>query len=86
MLFQDDEKGHIIIGEAALSLALCRKEISVANLFSQLGLMSKSENNIDRLTQIAKARNWLMSFESPSVAEEQIPYLQTLVGLNNELN
>jgi len=86
VLFQDDEKGHIIIGEAALSLALCRKEISVANLFSQLGLMSKSESNIDRLTQIAKARNWLMSFESPSVAEAQIPYLQTLVGLNNELN
>lgn len=41
MLIQDDEKGHVIIGEAALSLALGEREISVASLLSELGLMAK---------------------------------------------
>lgn len=86
MLFQNDEKGHVIIGEAALSLALGEKEISVATLFTELGHMAKSERNADRLTQITGARNWLRSFESPTLAQQQVPYLQTLAGLNEELN
>ena len=57
MLFQNDEKGHVIIGEAALSLALGEKEISIATLFTQLGYMAKSESNADRLTKIAEARS-----------------------------
>ena len=86
MLFQNDEKGHVIIGEAALSLALGEKEISIASLFTQLGFMAKSERNEDRLTKISEARSWLSSFKSPSVAQKQVPYLQTLAGLNEELN
>ncbi|AMG59089.1 hypothetical protein [Pantoea vagans] len=86
MLIQNDEKGHVIIGEAALSLALGEKEISIASLFTQLGFMAKSESNADRLTQIFEARSWLSSFKSPSVAQQQVPYLQTLAGLNEELN
>ncbi len=86
MLIQNDEKGHVIIGEAALSLALGEKEISIASLFTQLGLMAKSENNADRLEKIDKARNWLSSFTSPAVAQQQVPYLRTLAGLNEELN
>ena len=86
MLFRDDEKGHVIIGEAALSLALGEKEISIATLFTQLGCMAKSESNAKRLTQITEARNWLTSFESPTAALKQVPYLQTLAGLNEELN
>lgn len=86
MLFQNDEKGHVIIGEAALSLALGEKEISIATLFTQLGYMAKSESNADRLTKIAEARNWLSSFESPAIAQQQVPYLQTLASLNEELN
>ncbi|WP_442799401.1 hypothetical protein [Pantoea vagans] len=86
MLIQNDEKGHVIIGEAALSLALGEKEISIASLFTQLGFMAKSESNAERLTQIAEARNWLSSFKSPSLAQKQVPYLQTLAGLNEELN
>jgi len=82
VLFQNHEKGHAIIGEAALSLALCEKEISIASLFAQLGRMAKSENSTLRLQQIYKARDWLMSFDSPEVAEKQVPYLQTLAGLN----
>jgi hypothetical protein len=86
VLIQNDEKGHVIIGEAALSLALGEKEISIASLFTQLGLMAKSENNADRLEKIDKARNWLSSFTSPAVAQQQVPYLRTLAGLNEELN
>ncbi|TPD95645.1 hypothetical protein FJP68_02555 [Pantoea vagans] len=86
MLIQNDEKGHVIIGEAALSLALGEKKISIASLFTQLGLMAKSENNADRLEKIDKARNWLSSFTSPAVAQQQVPYLRTLAGLNEELN
>lgn len=86
MLFRDDEKGHVIIGEAALSLALGEKEISIASLFTQLGFMAKSERNEDRLTKISEARSWLSSFKSPAVAQKQVPYLQTLAGLNEELN
>ncbi|HBV89498.1 hypothetical protein NIM72_05310 [Pantoea sp. B550] len=85
MLIQIDEKGHVIIGEAALSLALGEKEISIASLFTQLGFMAKSESNPDRLTQISEARRWLSSFKSPSVAQQQVPYLQTLAALNEEL-
>ncbi|SFN21645.1 hypothetical protein SAMN05428971_0558 [Candidatus Pantoea varia] len=86
MLFQNDEKGHVIIGEAALSLALGEKEISIASLFTQLGFMAKSERNADRLTKISEARSWLSSFTSPAVAQQQVPYLRTLAGLNEELN
>jgi len=86
VLFLNDEKGHVIIGEAALSLALGEKEISIASLFTQLGFMAKSESSAERLTQISEARSWLSSFTSPSVAQQQVPYLQTLVGLNEELN
>ncbi|WP_286863992.1 MULTISPECIES: hypothetical protein [Pantoea] len=86
MLIQNDEKGHVIIGEAALSLALGEKEISIASLFTQLGLMAKSESNADRLEKIDKARNWLSSFTSPAAAQQQVPYLRTLAGLNEELN
>ena len=86
MLIQNDEKGHVIIGEAALSLALGEKEISIATLFTQLGYMAKSESNADRLTKIAEARSWLSSFESPAIAQQQVPYLQTLASLNEELN
>ena len=86
MLLQNDEKGHVIIGEAALSLALGEKEISIASLFTQLGFMAKSERNADRLTKISEARSWLSSFTSPAVAQQQVPYLRTLAGLNEELN
>ena len=86
MLIQNDEKGHVIIGEAALSLALGEKEISIATLFTQLGYMAKSESNPSRLAQIYESRSWLSSFKSPTVAQQQVPYLQTLAGLNDELN
>ena len=86
MLFHNDDKGHIIIGEAALSLALSKKEISIATLLTELGYMERSTGNTGRLTQITAATSWLRSFDSPQSAEKHVPYLQTLAGLNEGLN
>ncbi|QBR48570.1 hypothetical protein [Erwinia sp. QL-Z3] len=86
MLIQDDEKAHVIIGEAALRLALGEREISVASLLSELGLMAKAGGSPDRLAQIAEARRWLSSFSSPVGAWRKVPDLQTLAALNEKLN
>jgi len=86
VLFQNDEKGHAIIGEAAFSLALGEKEISIGSLFTQLGYMAKSDTDSVRLKHIFNAREWLKSFQSDEVTEKQVPYLQTLIGLNRDLN
>lgn len=86
MLIQDNEKGYVIIGEAALSLALGGREINVASLLSELGHMAKAKCSADRLARIADAQRWLKSFISDEVAVKNEPYLRTLAGLNEKLN
>jgi hypothetical protein len=81
---QHDGKGHVIIGEAALSLALGEREISVHSLISQLGHMAEAGGSDSRLTEISEARSWLKSFHEPEQAVRHVPYLQTLAGLNDE--
>lgn len=65
MFFHDDESGHNIIGEAALSLALSDKDISVNTLLAQLRLLAENETSDLRLMQISDASNWLRSFRRP---------------------
>ena len=84
MSIQHDGKGHVIIGEAALSLALGEREISVHSLISQLGHMAEAGGSDSRLTEISEARSWLKSFHEPEQAVRHVPYLQTLTGLNDE--
>ena len=84
MSIQHDGKGHVIIGEAALSLALGEREISVHSLISQLGHMAEAGGSDSRLTEISEARSWLKSFHEPEQAVRHVPYLQTLAGLNDE--
>ncbi|ORM64010.1 hypothetical protein PRCB_17795 [Pantoea rodasii] len=86
MSLQRDGKGHVIIGEAALRLALSEKEISVYSLIAELGNMAKAGGSNKRLTEISEARCWLKSFHEPAQAERYVPYLQTLTGLNDEKN
>lgn len=81
MSIQHDEKGHVIIGEAALSLALREKEISVLALINELGHMMNAGGSDDRLSMISEVRCWLKSFETAEQAVRQIPYLRTLAGL-----
>ncbi|NIF23990.1 hypothetical protein [Candidatus Pantoea multigeneris] len=86
MSIHNDGKGHVIIGEAALSLALSEKEISVRSLISELKHMAEAGGNDNRLTEISEARDWLKSFHEPEQAVRHVPYLQTLAGLNDEKN
>ena len=86
MLFQDDEKGHVIIGEAALSLALSEKEINVFSLITELGYMAKADNSSTRHAQIIEACNWLKNVSVTETGHQHMPHLQTLAGLNEEKN
>ncbi|KHJ69713.1 hypothetical protein QU24_02340 [Pantoea rodasii] len=81
-----DGKGHVIIGEAALSLALGEKEISVHSLIAELGHMAQTGGSDKRLTEISEARSWLKSFHEPGQAVRYLPYLQTFADLNDEKN
>lgn len=84
MFIQNNVNRHVIIGEAALSLALGERQISLDSLICTLGRMAKTEESSDRLAQIDEATNWLESFESPDAALQKIPYLQTHESLNEE--
>lgn len=85
VLFQDDEKGYAIIGEAALRLALVRKEINVASLISMLNQMTQDVDDEGRLKELSEANTWLMRFKTLNRDDElRMPYLQTLVGLNED--
>lgn len=84
MLIQNNVKSHVIIGEAALSLALGDQQISVSSLICTLSRMAKTEKSENRLLKINEAKDWLQSFESPEYALKEVPYLQTLAGVNEE--
>ncbi|MFC3190498.1 hypothetical protein ACFSKS_09115 [Pseudocitrobacter faecalis] len=74
---QHDEKGQVVIGEAALALALSEKEISLNTLIMQLSRMEAGCVTDERIQSIVKARNWLMSFEHPQEAAACLPYLNS---------
>lgn len=73
MLFHEKVVGHVIIGEATLNLALGDRDISVEALIAELGRMAETEENDERLAQIADARSWLKNFVQP----ERIHQTQT---------
>ncbi|MEN4834451.1 hypothetical protein [Pantoea vagans] len=84
MLIQDDEKGHVIIGEAALHLPLAEKEINVISLIAELGHMAANASCDKRFSDISEARSWLKKYANPGPTEQHVPLLQTLAGLNEE--
>ncbi|MDR6352553.1 hypothetical protein [Pantoea sp. SORGH_AS_0659] len=86
MSIQHDGKGHVIIGEAALSLALGEKAISVRSLIAELGHMAQAGGSDKRLAEISEARSWLKSLHEPEQAVRRVPYLRTLADLNDEKN
>ena len=86
MSIQHDEIGHVIIGEAALSLALSEKKISVRSLINALESMASAGGSDARLIEISEARSWLKSFDKPEHVVPHVPYLQTLTSLNDEKN
>jgi len=86
VFFQDDEKGHVIIGEAALHLALAQKEITVMSLIAELGRMAVDHSGDARLLELSEARNWLRTFITPGITRQPVPYLQNFVSLNEDKN
>ncbi|MGP2445860.1 hypothetical protein [Pantoea ananatis] len=86
VILQDDEQAHLIIGEAALQLALADREINIASLMNELRHMATDDCSDDRLSQISEARAWLRTFITPDNVMPSVPYLQTLAGLNEEKN
>lgn len=64
MYFHDEKLDQAIIGEAALSLALCEYEITVDALIKQLSVMAERETSEPRLLLIFDARSWLMRYRS----------------------
>ncbi|KGT95133.1 hypothetical protein NG99_05775 [Erwinia typographi] len=86
MLFHDDELGHTIIGEAALSLALGDKDISVETLIEQLSLIAENETSDARLVQITDARNWLKSFRQPGQKYPSAWHWLTEAGSEGEIS
>lgn len=71
VLLQNDEKGHVIIGEAALHLALTNMEINVSSLLAELKRMAAAQNSDARLSEISEARNWLKGFITQGQAEQK---------------
>lgn len=85
MLLHDDDKGCNIIGEAALRLALVRKEITVFSLYTMLDHMVEEDNSIRRLSELQKARRWLHTFLVPGQKSESGKiYLHTLGSINED--
>lgn len=82
MSLRDEHRGHVIISEAALHLALAEKEININALLSELGLMATDNCHDDRLSQICAARVWLREFVTPGIVKQRAPFLQILTGLN----
>lgn len=70
VLFHDDEKGHLILGEAVVSLALGDREISIDTLIAELNQMAEEETRDSRLAEICDARHWLKQFRLSQVRSD----------------
>ena len=81
--FQHDEKGYVIIGEAALALALRESNIDVPSLICELTSMAEESVSDERLFAISEARNWLFSQSASENDAECEPYIKTLSSLND---
>jgi len=82
MLIHNQENEHAIIGEAAMSLALAEREISVASLFAELSYMAECGTTPGRLEEISAAIVWLMCYGTSGISVTRIPYEQIRSGLN----
>ncbi|MBD8165237.1 hypothetical protein [Erwinia persicina] len=59
----EDEKQHVVIGEAAMNLIFSREEVSLGSLINQLQSMARTEDDEDRLLKIDEARTWLLEYK-----------------------
>lgn len=84
MSIQHDAKGYVIIGEAALSLALKEQNIEVNSLINELRSMAKSSVSDERRYSIFESINWLVNVKFTGKDVESVPYIKTITSLNDE--
>lgn len=82
MLFQNNVKDYAIIGEAALRLALVKKEISISSLIAMLEQMAECNESDLMLNELSEARNWLNTFLTQDLNSVDEPYLLALIDCN----
>lgn len=82
MLFQNNVKDYAIIGEAALRLALVKKEISISSLIAMLEQMAECNEGDLMLNELSEARNWLKTFLTQDLNSVDEPYLLALIDCN----
>ncbi|MDI6636491.1 hypothetical protein [Pantoea dispersa] len=58
------DQNQMIIGEAAVHLAMNNADITVGSLIRELAEMAAAEKNPARCVQIRGAKRWLRGFES----------------------
>lgn len=71
LIISDEEKGHVIIGEAAVNLIFNREEISLGALLTELQGMAENEPSDERLIAISAARSWLKAFRQPGTLSRE---------------
>ncbi|ERM13459.1 hypothetical protein L585_13850 [Pantoea ananatis BRT175] len=62
MLLSQQHLTNTIIGEAALNLIAINQDVSVESLVDELKVMTRSEVDEARLSQLDDATKWLMGF------------------------
>jgi hypothetical protein len=58
------DQNQMIIGEAAVHLAMNNADITIGSLIRELAEMAAAEKNPARCVQIRGAKRWLRGFES----------------------
>ncbi|WP_051937290.1 hypothetical protein [Erwinia sp. 9145] len=71
MFISDEEKGHILIGEATISLIFNREEITPQALSDALQKMADGESDKERVRQIEQVRQWLKRYKQPGSLSSQ---------------
>jgi len=80
----EDERQHVIIGEAAMNLIFSREEISLGSLINQLQSMASVEEDDDRLLKIWEARKWLLEYKKGSIVPGSGHHWLSSPGYQNE--
>ncbi|WP_058973859.1 hypothetical protein [Type-D symbiont of Plautia stali] len=71
----DYDQNQMIIGEAAVHLAMNNADITVGSLIRELAEMAAAEKNPARCVQIRGAKRWLRGFESSPGNRDELRWI-----------
>lgn len=84
VFYHDDQKGHIVIGEAAVSLAVAGQDITLESLIRELSAMAEGDVSDARLEEIFDARRWLQGLRRYGSREKAERHWMTTAAAGNE--